>query len=487
MNTSTTDRPKAALVIGLLALAHFIVSVDFNIVFIALPEIGREVGFSAQTLQWVVSAFALGFGGFLLLGGRAADRFGPRRVFVAGLALFGAASVAGGLSDTPWLLVAARGGQGLGAALLFPATLALIGTQFPEGAARNRAMAVWGTAGAFGALAGGGVGGMLTSTLGWRSVFFAVVPLVLLALAGAVRLLAADPGIKGGSGGFDLPGAILATGGSLLVVFGLVRGPEFGWATLQGAGAVAAGAALVCLFLLVERRARDPLVPLRLFKVRTLAVAIALIFLIMGPVSLLHYLYTTYLQDVLHYSPLSAGLGFLPQGLVAMAGSAFLLPVLLERWGLRATLFTGVLGVGATVAVFSLGLSVDGSYWLLLPGLVLLGLTAGTVYPAIFTAAGTGVASQEQGVASAMTSTAQQVGGAMGLAVFVAAANMGADLAAVPAESPEAVVAGLRLAGWTAAAVTAAGAFLALLVHRGRVAVAGESADQQREGAPTGS
>ncbi|QVQ50184.1 MFS transporter [Spiractinospora alimapuensis] len=463
MGSPSATRPIVA-VTGVLALCHFLVSVDFNIVYIALPDLGREIAFPDGGLQWVVSAFSLGFGGFLLLGGRTTDRVGPRRVLVAALVLFAVASFVGGLGTTAGAVIAARAGQGLAAAFLFPATLALIGRAFAEGPDRNRAMAVWGTAGAFGALAGGGLGGVLTSTLGWRSVFFALVPLAVVALAGTLRLLPKDtaPTSSAGAGGFDVPGAILATSASLFVVFGLVRGPEAGWMSAQGIGAIGGGLVLFGAFLLVESRSRDPLVSLRLLRGGGLPIAMGLIFLVMGPVNALHYLYTTYLQDVLQYSALVAGVGFLPQGAVAMAGSALLLPRVLERWGVRGTLFAGVLGVGLTSAAFAIGMTAGGSYWTLLPGVLLLGVSAGTVYPAIFTAAGAGIAPENQGVASAMTSTAQQIGAATGLAALLAVSSLGAGMTPGPATEPESVTAGLRLAAWAGAGALVLGSLLAL-------------------------
>ncbi|WP_157987584.1 MFS transporter [Jiangella endophytica] len=453
--TTLTNQPTArtapgAAALGLLALAHFIVSVDFNIVYIALPEIGREVGFTAQSLQWVVSAYALGFGGFLLLGGRLVDRLGARRIFVAGAAWFGVASVLGLVATAPGLLVAARALQGIGAALLFPATLALVNTRFAAGAERTRALAVWGVAGASGALAGGGAGGVLTSVFGWQSVFGVMVPLTVAAALAAPRLLAADAVRHVRLSGIDVPGAVTATAGSLLVVFGLVSGPEAGWTSARAGGAVLAGVALIGVFLLIEARTRTPLLPLRLLRHRTLVAATALIFVLMGPVTGLHYLYTTYLQDVLGYGALAAGLGFLPQSALAMAGSWLLLPVLLRRWGTRMTLVAGTAGVAVSIVAVVAGMSGDGTYWALLPGLLLFGLFAGTAYPAVFAAVGSEVDAGEQGVASALGSTAQQVGGAMGLAVLVAVANAGEG----SGPATDAVVDGLQRAGMVAAAVT---------------------------------
>ncbi|MFC0532229.1 MFS transporter [Phytohabitans kaempferiae] len=457
--------------LALLIFASFIISIDFNIVYVALPDIGGELGFTAQSLQWVVSAYAVGLGGLLLLGGRAVDRLGARRMFVLGLAIFGLASLAGGLAAAPGVLVAARVVQGMGGALLFPATLALINNTFPAGPARNRALSLWGVAGSTGAVVGPMAGGVVTNYLGWEWIFFVNVPLTLAAGFAALRVLSPDS-VSRTWRGFDLPGATVATAGSTLLVFGLASGPDAGWGSARGAGAIVAGAVLLGAFVLIERRSRDPLAPPRLFGVRSLVTAVALIFVLMGAINTLHYLFYLDVQEVLGYSALGAGLAFLPMSVMSIVGAAKLLPVLLSRLGMRGALFTGVLGAGLSMAVVAAGMSVDGSYWRLLPGIVFLGLFAGMVYPMLFLAGGADVAPGEQGVASALVSTAQQIGGAVGLAALVAVANAGLDVHAGPVPAAD-LVAGLRTAGWVAAVVTVAGAFVTLLYRSGEKASAG--------------
>ena len=453
--TGVPERPRRALpALAVLALAHFTISVDFNIVYIALPQIGTALGFGQASLQWVVIAFSLGYGGFLLLGGRAADRLGARRMLVSGAVLMGAASVVGALAGNPGVLVGARFLQGLGAAALFPATLSLLNTAFPAGPERTRAMAVWGTAGAFGALAGGAVGGILTSAFGWTSVFWALVPATLAVVLAAPGVLPPD-GRRTGPAGFDLPGAATVTAGSLLVVLGISLGQSVGWASWQSTGAILLGLLTLGALLLVERRAADPLLPARLLTNRPLLVTMVLVFVLMGSVNTLHYVYTTHVQGTLGLGPLAAGLGFLPQGLAAMLGSALLLPPLLDRWGVRRSLFAGMAASGLTAALFALAVAAD-SYWAMLPAVVLLGVTAGTTYPVVFAAAASGVADDEQGVGSAMVSTTQQIGAAVGLASLVAVA----DAAAGPASS------GLGAASLTGGAVTVAAAFLALALRK---------------------
>jgi MFS family permease len=448
----------------LLIFAAFIISIDFNIVYVALPDIGHELGFTAQSLQWVVSAYAVGLGGLLLLGGRAVDRLGARRMFVLGLAIFGLASLAGGLAGAPGVLVAARVVQGMGGALLFPATLALINNSFAAGPARNRALSLWGVAGSLGAVAGPMAGGVITNFLGWEWIFFVNAPLTLAAGVAALRVLTPDAGGYAW-GGFDLPGALVASAGSTLVVFGLASGPDAGWGSARGAGALVVGGLLLGAFVLIERVARDPLAPPRLFGVRSLVTMMALIFVLMGAINTLHYIFYLDVQEVLGYSALGAGLAFLPMSVMSIVGAAKLLPWLLSRLGMRGALFTGVLGVGLSMAAVAAGMSAGGSYWRLLPGIVLLGLFAGMVYPMVFLASGADVSGNEQGVASALVSTSQQIGGAVGLAALVAVANAGldADAGAAPAAD---LVAGLRTAGWVAAAMAVAGAFLVLRLKR---------------------
>src|SRR5262245_17233055 len=264
--------------LALLAFAMLIVSLDAYIVVVALPAIGEDLGYSAQTLQSVISAYAVASAGFLLLGGRAADLMGPRRVFVSGLLLYAGASLTGGLASAPAMLLAARAVQGLGGALVFPATLALVNTTFAEGRERNRALAIWGGAGAAGLVVGVLLGGVLTHVLGWEAVFFVNVPLAFTAVALAFTLIAPDR-VRETGRSFDLPGALTATLGVTLLVFALVRGPGSGWGSLVIVASAAAAAALLAAFALIERRSRDPLVPPRLLANRNLATATAVAFL----------------------------------------------------------------------------------------------------------------------------------------------------------------------------------------------------------------
>ncbi|WTW93750.1 MFS transporter [Streptomycetaceae bacterium NBC_01309] len=463
--------PRPGLTLALLAFAQFIVAIDYNIVWIALPDIARELGFSATSSQWIVSAYTVVFGGLLLLGGRAADRLGARRMFMVGLGLYGVSSLVGGVAQEPGVLIAARAVQGVGGALLGPAILKLLNTSFAEGRERNRALSVWGAVASAGLATGAVLGGVLTAELGWESVFYVNAVLAIPAVLAAPRLLpaaesapppsaasGAEPAQqRSGARGFDLPGAFLATIGVTLVVFGLVRGPEEGWGTAQGAGAVVAGVLIIALFLVVESRTPDPLVPLRLFGNRSLAVSMGVGFVYFAAGGAEYYLLTTYLQNVLGFSALEAGFAFLPLGLASVVGGGKVAAPILNRLGVRAALFAGLTVLGAGMALIALGMDASGSYGEVVPGIVVFGLGVGMGWTALFAAAASGVRAAEQGVASAVATTAQQIGAAVGLAAFVAVANQG--LGAAPTDA--AVVDGLVTTGWIAAATLIAGAFLA--------------------------
>jgi EmrB/QacA subfamily drug resistance transporter len=419
------NRPRPTATLALLAFAMLIVSLDQYIVVVALPEIGRDLGYSTQTLQSVISAYAVASAGFLLLGGRAADLLGRRRVLAAGLGLYAVGSLVGGLATAPEVLLAGRGIQGLGGALVFPATLALVNTTFAEGRERNRALAVWGGAGAAGLVIGVLLGGLLTRAFGWEAVFLVNVPLVAVTVLLAFALIVADPPRETGRG-FDMPGALSATLGITLLVFALVQGPELGWRSPTVLGAAAASALLLSALVLIERRSRDPLVPPRLLANRNLATSVAIGFLFWATFGSVLYFLSIYLQDVLGYDALETGIGFLLPTAVVVAGSA-LAGRLATRFGLRATLVAALAIGAAGAAALGLAMSPDGSYASLVPGLIGLSIGDGIVFTTMFIAAGTGVADREQGVASGIASTSTSVGAAVGLAMLVLVANAGTD------------------------------------------------------------
>jgi MFS family permease len=415
-----TVPPKSAA-LALLSFAMLIVSLDQYIVVVALPDIGRELGYSAHTLQLVISAYAVVSSGFLLLGGRAADLLGRRRMLVTGLTLYAVTSLAGGLATGPAPQLAARAIQGLGGALVFPSTLAIINTTFAEGRDRNRALGIWGGSGAAGLVIGVLLGGVLTRMLGWEAVFFVNVPLAGAALLSAFPLLEADRPRDPGRV-FDLPGALTATAAVTLLVFALVQGPPLGWASPWIIGTAAAGLLLLVVFAAVERRSPDPLVPPKSLTNRVLAMALMVAFMFMATFGSLLYFLSIYFQDVRGYDPLQTGVGFLLPTAAVVAGSTFAGHAV-TRFGLRRTLVTA-LAIGAAGA-FALGLAIsaDGSYAALIPGLVAVSLGDGVVFTMIFIAAATGVADREQGVASGMVSTSSGIGAVVGLAALVLVAN----------------------------------------------------------------
>ncbi|CAM04069.1 EmrB/QacA subfamily drug resistance transporter [Saccharopolyspora erythraea NRRL 2338] len=417
------NRQSATLV--LLAFAMLIVSLDQYIVVVALPEIGRELGYSAQSLQAVISAYAVASAGFLLLGGRAADLVGRRRVFLFGLVLYGGASLAGGLAPTPEALLVARAVQGFGGAFVYPATLALVNVTFAEGRERNRALAVWGSAGAAGLVIGVLLGGVLTYALGWEAVFFVNVPLAGVAVFAALRLIPPDPR-RDTHRKFDLPGALSATLGVTLVVFALIEGPGFGWGSPAILLSATAGLVLLVVLVVIERRSRDPLVPPRLLANRSLDTAVAIAFLFMATFGSVLYFLSLYMQDVHGYDALETGVGFLLPTAVVVAGSA-LAGRVATRFGLRSTLVVA-LSIGALGAL-ALGLSMshDSSYAALVPGLIALSIADGVVFTTMFIAAGTGVSDRDQGISSGIASTGAGVGAAVGLAVLVLVANRGTE------------------------------------------------------------
>ncbi|TDD93444.1 MFS transporter [Actinomadura rubrisoli] len=423
MSSTPARRHRLGLTLTLLAFGQLIISLDYNIVYVALPDIGGDLGFSEQNLQWVISAYAVAYGGLLLLGGRASDLFGRRRMFVFGLALYGLSSLAGGLATHPGLLLAARAVQGIGGAFLFPATLSLVSTTFAEGRERNRAMAVWATAGAGGMVLGSLLGGVLTQAFGWAAVFYVNVPLALAGILAAFPLIAPD-GPRGTGRSFDLPGALTATAGTTLIVFALVQGPESGWNAPPVAVAVAAGAVLLAAFVLIERRGSDPLMPLRLFRNRHLSAGIATTFLFMATFGTLVYFLMVYFQTVQGYSPLRTGVAYLVPMAAVVAGSN-LGGHLATRFGTRATLVAGLsLGVAGTVWL-GFAMAPHGSYVALTAPMLIFSFGQGIVFTTMFAAASTGVPPHEYGVASGMASTGLQVGSAVGLAVLVGVANAG--------------------------------------------------------------
>ncbi|MEU6991196.1 MFS transporter [Streptomyces sp. NPDC046465] len=418
---SASGPPRLGWILALLALAQLIFSLDLNIVFVALPDIGSDLGFPGQTQQLVVSAYVVFAGGFLLLGGRAADLFGRRRIFILALTVYAASSLAGGLAESPTVIVAARAVQGIGGALLLPSTLSLINTLFTEGPKRNKALAVWGGAGASGLTAGALLGGILTESFGWPAVFYVNVPLAGAVALAALAVIPRDPE-RTGKRRFDLPGALIATGGSTLLVFALVEGPEMGWTSATVLAAFAAAGVLLVAFAVVEARSNDPLMPFRLFRNRNLSVGISVTFLYMATFGTLPYFLTVLMQTVHGYSALETGLAFLVPS-IAIAVGTQLGERLTTRHGTRTTLIAGFIIGAVGTAVLALGFDAGATYLTALPGLVLSGVGQGIVWTAMWITASTDVAAEEQGIANGMASTTLNIGNAIGLAVLTAVAD----------------------------------------------------------------
>jgi len=400
-----------------------IVSLDQYVVVVALPDIARDLGYSAHTLQSVISAYAVASAGFLLFGGRAADLLGRRRILVTGLGLYAGAALAGGLSTEPGMLLAARAFQGLGGALVFPTTLALINTTFVEGRMRNRALGIWGGAGAAGLVIGVVLGGLLTRLFGWEAVF-----LVNVALAGPALLLAfvliPPDGAREKGRKFDLLGALSVTFGITLIVFALVQGPRLGWLSPGILVSAAAGLLLTGAFAIIERRSHDPLMPPRLLANRNLITGVVIAFMFMATFGSVLYFLSIYFQEILGYDALQTGAGFLLPTAVVVAGSATA-GQMVTRFGLRRTLIAA-LAIGAVGAVaLGIAISPGGSYIELIPGLVTISIGDGVVFTTMFIAAATGISDRDQGVASGVASTGSGVGAAVGLAILVLIATAG--------------------------------------------------------------
>jgi EmrB/QacA subfamily drug resistance transporter len=472
------------LVLVLVCLAQFMVILDATIVNVALPSIQTDLGMSESSLQWIVNAYALLFGGFLLLGGRAGDLIGRKRVFLAGLVLFTAASLLCGLATGETMLILARGLQGLGAALVSPAALSIVTTTFREGAERTKALGVWAAIAVGGGAVGLVVGGILVETLSWPWIFFVNVPVGIAAFILSLRFVpeSKDEHVHKS---FDLAGAVTVTGGLIALVYGIVRSAESGWGSAEVLGFLALAAVLLVAFVLIERRSAEPLVRLSIFSVRTVRGANVAMFVVAAGLFAMFFFNTLYVQRVLGFSPLEAGLAFVPftAGVIIGAGlSQRLVPAL----GAREVPVIGS-ALGVVGLLLFLRLTPDSSYVTdLLPGIMLAAIGMGLVFVPITLIATSGVPRDDAGLASGLFNTSQQIGGALGLALLsTLATNRTADeLASVRGrptelESSEALVSGFHVAWLSSAILLAAGGLLllALLRRRDVVAVAeGEAA-----------
>jgi EmrB/QacA subfamily drug resistance transporter len=416
----TTPRARNIALI-LLAMTEFVIVIDASIVNVALPSIGAALHFSRENLSWVVNAYTLTFGGFLLLGGRLADLLGRRRMFMTGLVLFSVASLAGGLAQSEGWLITARAVQGLGAAIVSPAALSIITNTFAEGAERNRALGVWGAVAGAGGAAGVLLGGILTSGLGWEWVLFVNVPIGLTCAALAPRLL--DESRKEGAGGsFDAVGAITVTGGLALLVYALVDTVSAGWGSTRTLLEIGAALVLLGAFAVRELHTREPLVPFSIFRLRTLRGANVVGLLIGASLFSMFFFISLYLQDVLGKSPIETGLCYLPlsAGIIISAGGA---SALVNRFGFKLVLIAGLALITGGLLWFS-QVRPDGSFLVdVLGPSILAAVGLGFAFVPVTIAAVTAIKPQEAGLASGLINTSQQVGGALGLAVLATIAN----------------------------------------------------------------
>src|ERR1700733_12799118 len=403
---------------ALLAVAFFMVVIDLTIVNTSLPTIGRDLRFSETSLQWVVSAYSLTFGGFLLLGGRAADLLGRRRVLMLGLSVFTAASLACGLATGEAFLIGSRAVQGLGAAVMLPSALSIVMNMFQEGAERNKALGIWGALGATGATVGLITGGLLTRYAGWQYIFYLNVPIGAAALALAPRIVP-DSRLATRRRRFDVLGAISGTGALVLLVYAISQAPQYGWGATR---TLAASAALLVAFLVIENRVESPLLPLSIFRLRTLAGANAAGLLLGGSFFGLFFVGTLYMQQVLHYSALQSGVAWLATSLTSIA-LAGLSQLLVTRVGAKGVMAIGMTLIGAGV-IWATQVPVHGHYLANLAGpMVVAGAGTAFAFIPISIAALAGVQEHQAGLASGLLNTSQQLGGAIALislpAIFV--------------------------------------------------------------------
>jgi EmrB/QacA subfamily drug resistance transporter len=453
------------LALGLVLLAQLLVVIDVSIVTLALPAIQRGLGFSPTALQWVISGYALAFGGFLLLGGRLADLLGRRLILIAGTGLFTAASLACGLADSPGVLIAARAVEGLGAAMMAPAAMSLVLAMFPEGAERNKALgalgAVSGAGGAIGVLAGG----MLTTWLSWPWIFFVNLPVGALILAGA-RPLVPESRADLGHRSFDLAGAITVTAGLSLLVYTVVTASSHGWASATTIGLLAGSAALIAAFTVIEARSAAPLLPLSFFRNRTVTAANVAMLLLAGTMFPMFFFLSLYMQQVLGYSAIKAGLAFLviAGGLIVSSGLA---QGLVTRVGAKLVLTVGLLGAAVAQVLF-IYLPVAGRFTAdLLPGYLIVAVALGLAFVGGVIASTIGVKAADSGLASGLVNASQQIGGAVGLAVTTTiAVNRTTALLHAGHPTASALTGGFHAAFAVTGAVAVIGALAAVTLIR---------------------
>jgi len=463
------------LVLVIVGLAQFMVILDATIVNVALPSIQHGLNFSPSSLQWIVNAYTLAFGGFLMLGGRAADLIGRRRLFVLGIVLFSAASLMNGLAGSAGVLVAGRAIQGLGGALVSPAALAVLTTTFAEGRERTTALGVWSAVAVGGGAIGLLLGGVLTSLLSWQWIFFVNVPVGVIAILLALRFVP-ESRVENARGGVDVAGAVSITAGLVVLVYALVNAQTAGWISFTTFGLGAIAAALLAGFFMIESRLRHPLIRLGIFRMRSITGSNLAMLLVAAGMFALFYFASIYVQEVLGYSALRAGLAFLPVtgGIIVGAG---LSQQLIRRVGVRAVGLVGMT-IAATGLILLSRIPVAGTYLGdLLPGLMIMAIGMGLTFVPITLIATTNVEAHDAGLASGLLNTSQQLGGAIGLAVLsTLAANTTSNTLAALGQAPSAaarvsaLVSGFHVAFLVGAFLMLGGAaIMAATVRRGDV------------------
>jgi len=450
--------------LALLSVVQFMLVLDIAIVNVALPSIQEDLGFSQENLQWVISAYALVFGGFLLLGGRAADIVGRRRLFIAGLAVFTAASLLAALAWNEPSLIGARALQGLGAAVIAPAALSILMTTFSEGKERNIALGVWGAVGGFGAAAGVLMGGIFTDALSWEWIFLINLPVGLTAMALAPVLLAESRDVRTSS--FDALGAVLVTAGLSTAVFGITQANDYGWTSGKTIGIFTAAVVLLVGFVLRETRTKDPLMSFSIFKIKTVTGANIAGFILGTALFSMFLMLTLYMQQVLGYSAMKTGVAY-----IAVAGTsivwAMVAQMLVTRVGVKPVLVTGMSLLTVGLLYFT-QVSVEGSYLGdLLPGFLVIAMGMAFAFVSISIAALAGVPEKDAGLASGLINTSQQIGGALGIAVLSSVAIAQSNDASAAGDAvPEALTSGFQAAFWVGAGVAAVGVLASLVLVR---------------------
>jgi EmrB/QacA subfamily drug resistance transporter len=457
--------PRRWKALAVLGIAYLMVVLDVSIVNVALPSIQTDLGFAPEDLQWVVSGYALTFGGFLLLGGRAGDLLGRRTIFMIGLFSFAAFSLLAGLSTSPEMLIVARLLQGAAGAVLSPSVFSIVSVLFQEGSERNKALGILGAIAGSGAAIGVLAGGVLTEYVGWEWIFFVNVPIGLAALAIVPRFVS-ESRADGLTKHFDSAGAVTVTGSLMLLVYGLTQTTNHGWTSIQTLGAIVASAVLMVAFLWIESRSRSPLVPLGFFRRRT-PTAANVIGLGLGTMVFgMFFLLSLYMQQVLGFSAMKTGLGYLAVALTAVVASG-VSQALVTRAGVKPILAVGMGLLGGGLAYFT-QVSPDGSYvGDLLPGFLLIGVGLGFSFVPVSIAALAGIDGHDAGLASGLINTSQQIGGALGLAVLATVSTTRTEnLLADGSDPAHALTSGFQLAFWVGVGLAAASLIATLVALR---------------------